>query len=120
MANSMENRLMKMWNQDKNGNSWTYTSESGNSYSVKFDISVKLFIPMSPLAFGTKGPTLLQQKFSKRGENFIEMSPNIEESRVNRGGYSGVWRSYGRDGLNFEDDDPSVHELGHLLGVTEK
>ncbi|MBO5748059.1 MAG: hypothetical protein J6R48_03425 [Muribaculaceae bacterium] len=51
-------------------------------------------------------------------DNFIKIDLNSTRSYVSAGD-EGVWRGTGRNGKTLSNDDPSIHEFGHLLNLKD-
>ena len=116
-AKMMEDNIKKYWCKNpENNQQWTYTdNELNKSFSINFNISVKLYDSEDP----EKTPGLFSGVYNPfNRDNFIEIK-DIQRSNV-VGGDEGVWRSKGRGNRNLKDDDPSVHEFGHLLGFKDR
>jgi RHS repeat-associated protein len=117
IAKTMQQDIMKFWgkNADTNTN-WTYKdNKKKKEYNVTFDVNVKLYDKENPSSI----PGLFSGRYNPfNRDNYIEVT-DTDRSYVS-GGDEGVWRSNGRNGKTLSQDDPAVHEFGHLLGFDDR
>ena len=52
-------------------------------------------------------------------QNYIEVNNTSNTSNV-LSGHLGEWRANGRDDRSLEQDNPAIHEFGHLLGLRDR
>lgn len=117
VAKTMQNNIIRYWGKNADtGKNWTYTDQKSNqTYSVKFNVKVDLYDSESP----ESEPGLFSGRFNPfNRDNYVEVK-NTDRSYV-KGGDEGIWRSNGRGGKSLNEDDPSVHEFGHLLGFKDR
>lgn len=54
-------------------------------------------------------------------DNYIELPENVRDNRsFVKNGDEGQWRGYGRSGQSLQQDNPAVHEFGHLMGLGDR
>ena len=117
VAKTMQNNIIRYWGKNADtGKNWTYTDQKSNqTYSVKFNVKVDLYDSESP----ESEPGLFSGRFNPFYRVFYVELKNTDRSYV-KGGDEGIWRSNGRGGKSLNEDDPSVHEFGHLLGFKDR
>ncbi len=109
---TMENNMNSEWNSQ----GWTYTDPSTqNQFTVKFEINVLQYDSNNPSA----RPSAAERNNTRDGNNYVEIDNNLNRSSVTDGD-EGSWRGNGRGNLTLAQDDPSPHELGHLLGLPDR
>ena len=111
VADQMQKDINEAWGGD-------FLIEHNNyTYNVSYEVTVKLYKnkeKASPLIIWDS-----LNPFSRN--NYIKIDKNCKRSFVdNFSGDTGVWRCLGRNGFDFANDDPSPHELGHLLGLDDQ
>ena len=111
VADQMQKDINETWGGD-------FLIEHNNyTYNVSYEVTVKLYKnkeKASPLIIWDS-----LNPFSRN--NYIKIDKNCKRSFVdNFSGDTGVWRCLGRNGFDFANDDPSPHELGHLLGLDDQ
>jgi RHS repeat-associated protein len=116
VAEQMQKDIMNAWGAKKDGNKWTYKDpESGKTYTVKFDVKVKLYQGKE------KNMNEPDHENKEANENFFKVSKTV--SGDNRSyvidGHYGELRGQGRSGLSLAEDDPAPHEFGHMLGIPD-
>jgi hypothetical protein len=105
-----KNGIENAWGQDSSGNPWQMEI-NGESYSVNFQVAVNI---------GKKpGIFKLLWNFLFGTENFVNADNSNTRSEV-RYGFSGTWRTAGRNNLSLSADNPAGHETGHLLGFKDR
>lgn len=115
IADLYERGIRQEWGQQPDGSPWTYTSPSGETYEVQFNVDVALYDPENP----ARAPGLFSGRLHPANrDNFIRVEP-VDRSRVWLG-ENGMWRSEGRDGRSLAEDNPAAHEFGHLLGLRDR
>jgi RHS repeat-associated protein len=110
----MKKRMMSTWNYDRFGDPFSYTSEEGKTYKVNFEINV---LPKEDPWYSFFPPLLNTE------DNFVELvatEEELDQGQSSTSDFRGQWRGFGRNGRPLSEDDPSPHELGHLLGLGEK
>ncbi len=118
VAETMQRDIMNYWGKNPDtGQNWTYSYPSTKKdYTVLFDVKVDLYNPQNP----KEKPGLFSGKNNPSNrDNYIEVSHKSTRSYVESGD-EGLWRSTGRNGKSLSEDDPSVHEFGHLLGFRDR
>ena len=116
-ASIMQNNINNYWCKNpKTNKSWIYLdSSTKKTYTIEFNVNVNLFNPDNP----NDTPELSPNRYNNSNlANFIEVNLNSDRSSV-LGSNKGVWRGAGRQGRTLEEDDPSVHEFGHLLNLED-
>ena len=105
--------------KDVNGkwSSSTFSAKSANGTSFRVSVKVKI------LLYNNKeksDPFIIPQSWNPYNrDNFVEVGANDKRSYVT-GGDEGLWRSQGRNGRTLAEDDPAPHEIGHMLGLTDR
>ena len=105
--------------KDVNGkwSSSTFSAKSANGTSFRVSVKVKI------LLYNNKeksDPFIIPQSWNPYNrDNFVEVGANDKRSYVT-GGDEGLWRSQGRNGRTLAEDDPAPHEIGHILGLTDR
>lgn len=105
--------------KDVNGkwSSSTFSAKSANGTSFRVSVKVKI------LLYNNKeksDPFIILQSWNPYNrDNFVEVGANDKRSYVT-GGDEGLWRSQGRNGRTLAEDDPAPHEIGHMLGLTDR
>jgi len=116
-AKQMQDGMMKSWGTN-NGKPWSYTDAGGNSYNVKFDVSVLLYDGKAQ-----SDPFLIPESWdSTNRDNFIEVGNSLKQVGRSfvQGGDEGEWRGTGRQGMSLAQDNPAPHEFGHLMGLRDR
>ena len=111
VADQMQKDVNNKWSSS------TFSAKSANGTS--FHVSVKVNI----LLYNNKeksDPFIIPQSWNPfNRDNFVEVGANDKRSYVT-GGDEGLWRSQGRNGMTLAEDDPAPHEIGHMLGLTDR
>ncbi len=95
----------------------TYTTKNGRgaTFTVSFDINVKLYDGKEKA-----NPFIIPESWDPTNrDNFIEVGDGVKRSYVVDGD-EGEWRSQGRNGMTLSEDNPAPHEVGHLLGLKDR
>jgi RHS repeat-associated protein len=123
-AESMQQNIMKKW-----GGDFSYKDpETGTVYGVKFNISVQMYSKQKNVN------NIVELKMSDNTDNFVEVVAGSGSSFVR--GERGTSTDWGggllatqrdmKTGLFYTHDrkgearDASTHELGHLLGLSDR
>ena len=95
VATYMQSTIVKAWDKG-----WTYTTEDGTQYAVKFKVNVRMF--------------RAGEKKNYNGENnYIDLNDSYAVSE-SYGTSRGEWRK------GNPKKNSAAHEFGHLLGLDDK
>lgn len=93
-----------------------YRCNNKKTFDVVFDVNVDLYDSNDP----SNEPGLFSGKNNPfNRDNYIKVSNEENRSYVKLGD-EGHWRANGRNGKSLAEDDPSIHEFGHLLGFKDR
>ena len=103
LAEKFQKAIENEWNKE------FHYDYQGKSYSVNFNVNVKVCNPIQRF-----------NPFNKKSDAYIAISNNpYSTSRVNSSTTSGQWRGVGYGGFSIDSDNPAPHEFGHILGFTD-
>ena len=90
-------------------------NKNGVEYHVNFKINLALYGGEEK-----SNPLIIWDSWNPISRNnYIEVTNGCKRSEV-IGNDKGTWRSKGRNGKPLAEDDPSPHEIGHILGLDDK
>lgn len=111
VASQMQRDVNSRW-----GGSYSAKSSDGKtSFNVKVNVTVGLYEGKEK-----NDPFIIPESWNPSNrDNFVEVGAGDDRSYVS-GGDEGEWRSQGRNGNTLAQDDPALHEVGHLLGLDDR
>jgi RHS repeat-associated protein len=111
VVKQMQSDIKSRWG----GNYTAQTSDGNRKFTVNVNINIDLYEGKEK-----NDPILIEESWNPfNRDNFVEIGAGDKRSYV-KNGDEGEWRSQGRKGLTLAQDDPAPHEVGHLLGLSDR